>query len=66
MIKSQNNSFELKAFKVSNQDLNTAQSHLLCFDWFLLLVLVAKEILSTIIIRSTFLKKFNKQLNFWT
>ena len=48
------------------EDLNTAQSHLLCFDCFLILVLVADEILSTIIVRSTFIKKFNKQINFWT
>ena len=46
MTKSQNNSFELKFL---SKDLNTAQSHFLCFDWFLLLVLVAEDILSTII-----------------
>ena len=66
MIKSQNNSFELEAFKFLSEDLNTVQSHFLCFDWLLLLVLVAEEIVSTIIIQSTFIKKINIQINFWT
>ena len=65
MTKSQN-SFELEAFKVLSEELNTVLLHSLCIDWFLLLILVAEEIIATIIIRSTFIKKFNKQINFWT
>ena len=48
-----------KHLKFLIQDLNTAQSPLLWFNWFLILVLVAEEILSPIIKRSTFIKKLN-------